>query len=177
MCTGAMNLQQLSNLKDKESVLNILMTEGYIEAARVDPILLTTLLEDLLILPGSVNEKTIFLPGPKLGLKHVPIYAVNNNNKNKKSLCLQLTDIVDKTSGSAARNLILFDVFNQIEKVQQLINVNAEKCDEAYQLICEIERNLLQIQTYFPNDYRNIENKIITLKRKIEIETNIFSMK
>jgi len=65
-------------------------------------------------------------------------------------------------------------VFNEIEKVEQLIY--DEKCDEAYELIHVIESNLLQAHIYFSNDIRDIENKIITLKRKIEIENNIFNI-
>jgi hypothetical protein len=157
---------------DKNSVLGVLMAEGYIEAGRVDPILLTTLQEDLLVIPGSVNGRRILLPGPKFGLKHVPAYVFNNGNK--KSFCLKLTDIVDKSSASAALNLILFDAFSEIEKVEQ--QIYDEKCDEAYELIRVIESNLLQTQIYFSNDLHDIENKITTLKRKIEIENNIFLM-
>lgn len=148
------------------------MAEGYIEAGRVDPILLTTLQEDLLIIPGSINGRRILLPGPKFGLKQMPAYVFNNSNK--KSYSLKLTDIVDKSSASAALNLILFDAFSEIEKVEQLIC--DEKCDEAYELIRVIESNLLQTQIYFSNDFHDIENKITTLKRKIEIENNIFRM-
>lgn len=155
---------------DKKGVLGVLMVEGYIEAGRVDPILLTTLLEDLLVIPGSIKGRRILLPGPKFGLKHLPIYGFNNGNK--KSICLKLTDILDKKSASAALNLILFDVFNEIEKVEQLIC--DEKCDEAYELIRMIDCNLLQAHIYFSNDIQDIENKVTTLKRKIEIENNIF---
>jgi hypothetical protein len=165
-----MNLQGQSGLTDKKSVLDVLMAEGYIEAGRVDPILLTTLVEDLMLIPGSINERRIVLPGPKFGLKQVPVYVFNNGNK--KSFCLKLTDVVDKSSASAALNLILFDTFSEIEKVEQLIY--DEKCDEAYELIRAIENNLLQAQVYFSNDFHDIQNKITTLKRKIEIENNIF---
>jgi hypothetical protein len=165
-----MNSQGQADLTDKKGVLEVLMAEGYVEAGRVDPILLTTLLEDLLVIPGSVKERKIFLPGPKFGLKHVPAYVFNNGNK--KSFCLKLTDIVDKSSASAALNLILFDVFSEIEKVEQLIY--DEKCDEAYELIRVIESNMHRTQIYLSNDFHDIENRIITLKRKIEIENNIF---
>jgi hypothetical protein len=165
-----MNSQGQADLTDKKGVLEVLMAEGYIEAGRVDPILLTTLLEDLLVIPGSVKERKILLPGPKFGLKYVPAYVFNNGNK--KSYSLKLTDIVDKSSASAALNLILFDAFREIEKVEQLIY--DEKCDEAYELIRVIESNMHRTQIYFSNDFHDIENRIITLKRKIEIENNIF---
>jgi len=155
---------------DKKGVLGVLMAEGYIEAGRVDPILLTTLLEDLLVIPGSIKGRRVLLPGPNFGLKHLPIYGFNNGNK--KSICLKLTDILDKISASAALNLVLFEAFNEIEKVEQLIY--DEKCDEAYELIRMIEGNLLQSQIYFSYDFQDIKNKVTTLKRKIEIENNIF---
>lgn len=155
---------------DKKGVLDVLMVEGYIEEGLIDPILLTTLLEDLLVIPGSIKGRRLLLPGPMFGLKHLPIYGFNNSNK--KSFSLKLTDILDKKSASAALNLILFEVFNEIEKVEQLIC--DEKCDEAYELIRMIEGNLLQAHIYFSNDIQDIENKITTLKRKIEIENNIF---
>jgi hypothetical protein len=160
------------DLTDKKGVLDILIAEGYIEAGRVDPILLITLLEDLLVIPGSIKGRRILLPGPKFGLKHLPIYVFNNSNK--KSLGLKLTDAIDKISASAALNLILFEAFNEIEKVEQLIY--DEKCDEAYELIRMIEGNLLQSQIYFSYDFQDIKNKVTTLKRKIEIENNIFLM-
>ncbi len=146
------------------------MAEGYIEAGRVDPILLTTLQEDLLVIPGSINGRRILLPGPKFGLKQMPAYVFNNSNK--KSYSLKLTDIVDKSSASAALNLILFDAFSEIEKVEQLIC--DEKCDEAYELIRVIESSMHLTQIYYSNEFHDIENKITTLKRKIEIENNIF---
>ncbi len=167
-----MSSQVQSDLIDKKSVINVLMAEGYIEAGRADPILLTTLLEDLLVIPGSINGRRILLPGPKFGLKDMPAYVFNNSNK--KSFCLKLTEIVDKSSTSAALNLILFDAFKEIEKTEQLIY--DEKCDEAYELIRVIENSLRQTQIYFSNDFHDIEYKITTLKRKIEIENNIFFM-
>jgi hypothetical protein len=165
-----MNLQRQSGLTDKKNVLDVLMAEGYIEAGRVDPILLTTLVEDLMLIPGSINERRILLPGPKFGLKQVPAYVFNNGNK--KSFCLKFTDVVDKSSASAALNLILFDTFSEIEKVEQLIY--DEKCDEAYNLIKVIESSIHLTQIYYSNEFHDIQNKITTLKRKIEIENNIF---
>ncbi len=167
-----MNSQGKFDLIEKKGVLDVLMTEGYIEAGRVDPILLITLLEDLLVIPGSINGGNVFLPGPKFGLKDVPTYVFNNGSK--KSICKKLTDIVDKSSASAALNLILFDMFREIEKAEQLIY--DEKGDEAYELIRAIESDRLQAQIYFSNNLHAIENKITTLKRKIEIENNIFLM-
>ncbi len=164
--------QEQDSLTDKKSVLDVLMAEGYIETRRVDPILLTTLLEDLLVIPGSIKGRKIFLPGPKFGLKQMPAYVFNNSNK--KSYSLKLTDIVDKSSASAALNLILFDAFSEIEKVEQLIY--DEKFDKAYELIRVIENNMRRTQIYFSNEFHDIENKITTLKRKIEIENNIFLM-
>ncbi len=167
-----MNSQAETDLVDKKSALDVLMAEGYIGYGRVDPLLLTTLLEDLLVVPGSVNGRKILLPGPKFGLKQLPAYIFKNNNK--KSMFLKLTDIFDSSSASAALNLILFDAFSEIEKAEQLIG--DEKYDEAYGLIRVIERSLLQTQIYFSNDFHDIEYKITTLKRKIEIENNIFFM-
>lgn len=169
-------------LEDKESVLNILITDGLIdlETERIDPVLLNTLLEDLLIMPARMQEKgkVLYLPGPGLGLKHLPVYVSSRNKKNIP-IPVGLSELIDEKSASAARNIILFNVFKSIDEIKHLINDG--NYSEAYEILRRIEYDIRLIKIYYPepkeketDQYREIERDITTLKRKIEIEINIF---
>ncbi len=163
---------------DKEGVFNILKTDGLIDLERetIDPVLLNTLLEDLLIMPAHIQEngKVIYLPGPGFGLKHLPVY-VSSQNKKKIPVPVRLCELIDEKSASAARNIILFKVFKSIDEIKHLINDG--NYSEAYEIIRRIEYDICLIKIYYPEEtYHEIESDITTLKRKIEIEINIFHL-
>ncbi len=167
-------------IEDKESALNLLMTEGLIdlEKDRIDPVLLNTLLEDLLIMPAHLHEngKVVYLPGPGFGLKHLPIYVSSRNKKNIP-MSMGLSELIDKKSASAARNIILFNVFKSIVEIKHLIDDG--NYSEAYEILRRIEDNIRLIKIYYPepketDQYHELNREITTLKRKIEIEINIF---
>ncbi len=161
-------------IEDKESALNLLMTDGLIEKERIDPVLLNSLLEDLLIMPAHMQEngKNFYLPGPGFGLKHLPVYV---SSRNRKNIRVGLCELIDKKSASAARNIILFKVFKSIDEIKHLINDG--NYSEAYEIIRRIEYDIHLIKIYYPEEtYHEIESDITTLKRKIEIEINIFHL-
>jgi hypothetical protein len=167
-------------IEDKESVLKLLMTEGLIDLERekVDPILLNSLMEDLLIMPAQMKEngKVVYLPGPRFGLKHLPVYVSCLNNKNIP-VSVGLSELIDKKSASAARNIMLFTVFKSIDEIKHLINDG--NYSEAYELIRGIEYDIRLMKIYYPepketDQFHELDREIITLKRKIEIEINIF---
>ncbi len=168
------------SLEDKQSVLNHLMMDGLLdlEKERIDPVLLNTLLEDLLIMPAmQENGKVVYLPGPRFGLKHLPVYA-SSRNKNNTPMLMGLPELIDKKSASAARNIILFNVFKSIGEIKHLID--GGNYNEAYEIIRRIEHDIHLIKIYYPEpketgQYHVIEREIRTLKRKIEIEINIFT--
>lgn len=169
-----MQPQHLPIIQDKESALNLLMTDGLIEKERIDPVLLNSMLEDLLIMPACIHEngKIAYLPGPGVGLKHLPIYV---SSRNRKNIHGGLCELINKKSASAARNIILFKVFKSIDEIKHLINDG--NYSEAYGIISRIEYDICLIKIYYPEEtYHEIESDITTLKRKIEIEINIFHL-
>lgn len=169
------------SFEDKKSVLNLLMTDGLIDLERekVDPVLLNMLLEDFLIMPAHMQEngKIVYLPGPRFGLKYLPVYVSSRNKKNIP-MPMGLSELIDEKSASAARNIMLFNMFKTIDEIKHLINDGNYR--EAYEIIRRIEYDILLIKIYYrepkeTDQYHVIEREITTLKRKIEIETNIFT--
>ncbi len=166
---------------DTKSFLNQIGMEGLVISDSVDTILVNTLVEDLRVMPVCLNGSVVYLPGPELGLNRMPVYVLcGSKNKKNKPVCKTLADIVESTEGAslnATMNIVLLNMFKQINDVKNKL-INDENHVDAYELIRVLEQKLNKIKVYYGSrtQYHEVDNEIMILKRKMEIENTIFNI-
>ncbi len=169
-----------NQVHDKKTALGLLGMQGFIKAEEVDADLLRVLIEDLMVMHVSLKGTDVCLPGPAFGLARQPVYAISDAGDKKKNGCRTLTSLLQSEgiSLNAARNIFLLNIFQQIGAVK--VSIACGNYTEAYTLILAVEHKLNLIKAYYrngkgnKNPYQEIERNISALKRKIEIENNIF---